>query len=439
MLSIPGGYRLYFIRNGLDIFSATSTDGLAWNVEPGVRLSTESATPASSSITACSVFVTTSGVTRMLYVALSSSNAYSVLSATSSDGLAFSKEPGLRLQFGGGAGFVDSPRVLVTPARARAYYVRDASLGRTPANFRVFSATSPDEGLTWTEEGQRLTRDVYQVAVATLTDGRVRLYEAAPSVAGSTASQVLSAASSDGLIFFDEGGVRLSTASGVSIGALAVFRATETFRWRMLFSSVAGSTIPAIQEAVTASPVPLHLSPAAAFRTSGSTAFTLTGEVFSPGASVTFVQGSASLAASGVTVSNDLSLSGSFNPTGAALGNYDAVVTNADGVTGRLTNALLIDFQPGALSLLDNLFHPLKGGKLTVTATVFDNGHVTAKLYTLRGQLVKTVFDQDVAAGVSVFTWAGDTGAGNTVASGLYLLHVAGPKLDETEKVLVVK
>lgn len=87
----------------------------------------------------------------------------------------------------------------------------------------------------------------------------------------------------------------------------------------------------------------------------------------------------------------------------------------------------------------DNVFRPLKGGKCKLDVTALRAGNVTIKAYTVNGAFVKTVFDGAAPAGVTTYSWAGDNANGATVASGLYLLHVAGPGVNSTEKVVVIK
>ena len=64
---------------------------------------------------------------------------------------------------------------------------------------------------------------------------------------------------------------------------------------------------------------------------------------------------------------------------------------------------------------------------------------MTLKLYTLSGALVGTLFDGDVPAGKGSVDWFGNNSAGNRVASGVYLVHMAGPGVDKTQKIVVVK
>ncbi|MCX5788443.1 MAG: hypothetical protein NTX64_08095 [Elusimicrobia bacterium] len=114
-------------------------------------------------------------------------------------------------------------------------------------------------------------------------------------------------------------------------------------------------------------------------------------------------------------------------------------MTNSGGAVGTVTGALFINVAPGSVSIKDNLFRPVQGGRATINLTTFDAGRVTARLYTVAGAFVATLFDADVPKGGTQFQWNGSNSAGAPVASGLYLLRVTGPKIHVTEKIVVVK
>jgi hypothetical protein len=114
-------------------------------------------------------------------------------------------------------------------------------------------------------------------------------------------------------------------------------------------------------------------------------------------------------------------------------------------VTGRtvslgLSNPINLATDNGAsLTAYNNIFNPKLGQKATVKYEVPSAGHVTIKLYTLGGALVSTLFDNDVPAGEGSVDWSGNNSAGNRVASGVYLVHMAAPGVDKTQKIVVVK
>ncbi|MCX5794045.1 MAG: PepSY domain-containing protein [Elusimicrobia bacterium] len=105
-----------------------------------------------------------------------------------------------------------------------------------------------------------------------------------------------------------------------------------------------------------------------------------------------------------------------------------------------LSNAINLTSDGGAqLTAYNNIFNPLRGEKATVKYEVQTAGRVTIKLYTLNGTLVGTLFDGDVPAGKGSVDWFGNNGAGNRVASGVYLVHMSGPGGSKTQKIVVVK
>jgi hypothetical protein len=426
---------MYVIQDGVEVLSATSTDQISWSYEPGVRLSTGLPTDLDgSSITACAVYSTGASSWRMLYSAVSSTGTFSILSATSLDGLTWTKEAGVRVF--GGATLVASPKVIPTGAtKLRLYYVR-ANSGMN----QVWSSTSSDQGVTWGDEGVRISTSAGEISVSSLTDSRVRLLYSSLPAGSTTALQILSAISSDGLSFSFEAGVPVSTsASAGSADFPLIVRSTETFRWRLFYAFLpAGASEPVVVSALTLLPTPVKVIPNTSYNNANS-AFTLTGEVFGSSPTVTFVQGATSIPATGVTAVSDLVITGVFPSSGAALGKYDVKVTNPDANSGTLSQAFSIIFPPGVVILTDNLIRPLKGDKTRIDITIFNPGNVTAKLYTLTGELVKTVLDQPEPIGTTTLFWPGDTGGGHTVASGTYLLHVEGPSTKTTKKIVVIK
>jgi hypothetical protein len=86
-----------------------------------------------------------------------------------------------------------------------------------------------------------------------------------------------------------------------------------------------------------------------------------------------------------------------------------------------------------------NALYPGSGKPMTLQYAVASPGHVTAKLYTTRGHLVKTLIDQDQAEGNYSATWTGHNDEGAMVASDVYLLVITAPGYHNIYKVAVVK
>ncbi len=445
VVPMAGGYRMYLTSGGYQVLSATSTDHFGWTLEAGVRLATSSLVTDidASSITSVGVYPSTAAGTlhRMFYVAISTEGKYTILSATSADGLTWGKSSTTYLRNGNG-GFLDSPRPLQVSADSlRLFYTADNAGGNSRANYRIYSASSADAGGTLVGEGVVLAGDVaYQVAVTTLTDARTRLYYTAPLTGETTASQVLSAVSNNGLVFAAESGVRLSTTSSTAeLQYPVVIRSTEAFRWRM-FTTYQTALSTYSSDAVTWNPVLLTMTPTTILNSGSAVSFTFTGEVFGPATpAASFNVGGSSINATAEALSNDLGLTGTLNPLGQTTGNWNAVLTNPDGTSATLVNAFTMDIAPGETTIVDNVFRPLQGQSAQINIRTTGSGRIRLSIYSLSGGLVATLGDQDMPAGSHQYTWNGRTSSGNVVASGVYLLHIVAPRATATHKIVVIK
>lgn len=99
-----------------------------------------------------------------------------------------------------------------------------------------------------------------------------------------------------------------------------------------------------------------------------------------------------------------------------------------------------VNFQGGPVSvdLADNLFDPSRGESMSVDYSVIP-GHVLVKVYSVRGLPVKTLVDEDQAAGTYTVSWNGRDDAGEIVASGVYLIRIEAYELKSLLKAVVVK
>jgi hypothetical protein len=86
-----------------------------------------------------------------------------------------------------------------------------------------------------------------------------------------------------------------------------------------------------------------------------------------------------------------------------------------------------------------NLMRLGSGRPLTLEYSIAERGRVRARLFTLRGEPVKTLVDRDQDAGASTVSWSGADADGRLVASGVYLLVVEGPGYKKVHKVAVLK
>ncbi|HAM35719.1 MAG TPA: hypothetical protein DEB40_14165 [Elusimicrobia bacterium] len=452
---IAGGTRFYYIRGSTAVFSAVTADGGdTFADDAGVRLSTFTEPRVeATSITALSVLKRIDNSYLMLYSAMGSTGTiFRIYAATSADGLAWSNATGTVIESNGGLGFVGSP-ALVRRANGdwRVYYIGNRDGGTAPAERRIFSALSSNQGASFSAGTRVVDALAGEVAAVTLTNDKTRLFYTAPLTGETTFSTIVSALSADGdlngTVFNLETGVRLSTAS--SLGTVHnpfVLRSTDTWRWKLYYNfnpfSAPASTAD-VYSASTYAPDPRSMSPAAVLRTSGALDFTVTGEIFSDAASglptLQLSQSATTIAGAGLTRTDDQTLDVSFNLQGQNLGFWDLVATNGNGHSATLSNAVFVDFAPGSVRLTDNLMRPRLGTRARIDAMTFKSGRMTIRLYTLAGKPVATLLDQDVPEGTTTVFWDGKTGLGNTVASGVYLLHTVGEKLNSKDKIVVVK
>lgn len=205
-----GRVRLYVFAQGLGIVSAVSvaTNGLAFAPESGTRMPDGSGMPR--------VLAIPGGGGRMFFT-----SGNGIKSATSTDGLAFTAEPGFRVT-AEAAGFSDTTVAATSGAtvvtledgRYRMYFSDLPRPGDPPGRHRVKSAVSTDM-LTWrVEEGIRvgpgapvLTESAEHPFALRNPDGSVTLYYGKFSGPGSGSAQpegTYQSRSADGLSFEQE-------------------------------------------------------------------------------------------------------------------------------------------------------------------------------------------------------------------------------------------
>lgn len=103
------------------------------------------------------------------------------------------------------------------------------------------------------------------------------------------------------------------------------------------------------------------------------------------------------------------------------------------------SNTLPLTANATSVKAFNNLFNPARGEKATVRWETQGAGRVSLRLYTVAGQHLLTLFDEDRPAGRGSADWYGVNAEGRRVASGVYILHAEGPGLDDTVKFVVVK
>src|SRR3990172_2706897 len=150
IFDLPNGtFRMYYTgyNGGFCILSAWSADGLTWTKEPGVRVAAGGPYDTDGPLSP-HVVELVNGSLRMYYTG-SDGSTFRILSAISIDGLSWSKEAGIRVDRGGAydAAFVDSAETVLLPdGRVRMYYH-----GNDGSRSRILSAITSN-GLIWTKD-----------------------------------------------------------------------------------------------------------------------------------------------------------------------------------------------------------------------------------------------------------------------------------------------
>jgi hypothetical protein len=191
--------------------------------------------------------------------------------------------------------------------------------------------------------------------------------------------------------------------------------------------------------ALTRIPVIESFTPTTMMKSQSNVPFTITGEIMTANATAQFAQGPSTITATNLSAVSDLQLTGIVDPFGQAQGRYDLTLTHPAGYQATSPWALTIELPPGVITIVDNLFRPLRGQSATISVEIAEAGNVTLDLYTVDGGHVATLYDGPMPLGTTSVSWAGKTAAGSTVASGVYLLSVQAPKLKSVERIVVIK
>ena len=469
--------RMYFIRqsSATQIDSASSSNGLAWTEDTFAGHLTTSTLPSviASSITGCSVLPLSGGGFRMAYSIVSTAPApgsYRIHTSTSLDGLHWSNDPVVVTANDPSAAvdnhltYLSDPKLVQISGNSwRMYYVANTNGGTDIGHRQIWTAFSANQGATWGAPSVALSTMAFDVGASKLTSGLIRLYFSDPLPGSTTGTVVLSALSvdSNGTVFNMENGFRISTAAASgSISYPVPVRSTDTFRWRLYYDYVDTGTISdlsrpdpttgaistaAVHSALTSAPAPASVSPSPVLNSLSAVTLTINGEVFSD--PLTSAAPTISFASGGQTLLplaplqrvSDQVLTANFSTLNLTPGLWDLTVTNGDGAATTLVGALAITFPPGNVALVNNLLRPRTGTSTAITVTTFNPGQILARLFTLDGRSVRTLFDGNQPSGVLNLSWDGRDGGGSAVASGVYLLHVTGPKLDTKTKIIVIR
>ena len=87
-----------------------------------------------------------------------------------------------------------------------------------------------------------------------------------------------------------------------------------------------------------------------------------------------------------------------------------------------------------------NVFKPLQGGSMSIGIKALNDDHITVKIFSLSGELVRPVLELDVKAGqIYSCSWDGRNADGDLIASGIYFVSVHGAHQRAVKKVIVLK
>jgi hypothetical protein len=95
--------------------------------------------------------------------------------------------------------------------------------------------------------------------------------------------------------------------------------------------------------------------------------------------------------------------------------------------------------QRGGVTILNNVINPWRGERVYVDYVLPRSGPVVVQVFTLDGNLIKTLVRETKAAGEYRVGWDGRNNGGREVARGMYFIRVVAPEVDEIRKALVVR
>lgn len=95
--------------------------------------------------------------------------------------------------------------------------------------------------------------------------------------------------------------------------------------------------------------------------------------------------------------------------------------------------------QRGGVTIFNNVIDSNKRERTSVQVDVPRSGNIVIQIFTLDGNLLKTLERGMKGAGSYTYYWDGTNNAGRAVARGMYFIRVVGPDIDEIRKVMVIK
>lgn len=447
--SLTDGATAIFYSDSYSINIATSTDGLTFTEKTFENVvSTQSAGTGNlddTGITACSI-INISGEYRMTYAATSSTGVYSILHATSTDMVSWSTVTAFGpFMIGDGTTFIGSPFILATTSQYYLFYTRDKNTGNDADDYVIAYATSPVDNFAhpWSEVSSSLISDRSKDPhVIALSNGSYRMYYAGDSSDSQAFGAIRSATSSDLVTFATENDAVITrAAAGDTLSHPRAVKSSDGYTYRLYYGyTLSSKTTAYTLTARTTAPHLISVLPENG-PNNAPVNFTLSGEIFSPSVTVTLsFPAQSDIPATNVTRLHDNTITGTFNITSQVTRDWTLTLTNSNGETDTLFFEI---YRPGItegiVEITENVFNPSRGQKASINYTIFDEGQVTIKLYTIIGERVKTLVDEFKTANSYTDNWDGRNMHNDTVASGIYIMHISAPGLKKIKKIAVIK
>ncbi len=95
--------------------------------------------------------------------------------------------------------------------------------------------------------------------------------------------------------------------------------------------------------------------------------------------------------------------------------------------------------QKGGVTILNNVIDPIGGERVRLHYTIGQAGPVTITVFTLDGDVVRSLQRGTMTPGDYTASWDGRNRSGDPVARGMYFIRIVAPGIDEIRKVLVVR
>lgn len=448
--TLPGGTTAVFWSDAYHVYIATSSDGKTFTEKAHVAISTSSVSADydSKKITSLTITQLSSVEYRMIYAAESSSGVYTLRSATSTidDMITWVKSSSWgSYMINGGNTFIDSPFLLQTTSYWYLFYTRDKNSGNDESDYVIAYATSTDDGVTWSEyHDYAIDVQSKDPQVIKLSNGSYRMYYIGDSGDDQAFGGIRSARSSDLVTFTEDSRVVMNRSSADdTFSHPRAVQLSDGYTYRLYYGyTLSSKTTPYMLSARTTEPYLISISPASGINDS-TVNITVTGEIFSPVVTVKLSRsGRSDITATGVSRTNDTTVTGTFDIRNRGTGSWDLTILNSNNKSDTMTGVFKIESIPipaGIVEVSENVFNPLQSQRAAISYTIYSEGNVAINIYTMLGELVKKLVSRYHTVNSYTENWDGKNKHGDIVASGIYLVHIQGPGLDTVKKIAVVK